>query len=105
MQFGTIPVAEAEGAVLAHSRRVSGRLFRKGRVLTGEDVAALHGEGVNEIVGARLDAGDVEENEAARRIAALCVGAGVRANAAFTGRVNLYAVGDGIVELDVGAIE
>lgn len=105
MQFGTIPVAEAEGAVLAHSRRVNGRLFRKGRVLTGEDVAALRDEGVNEIVGARLDAGDVEENEAARRIAALCVGAGVRANAAFTGRVNLYAIGEGIVELDVSAIE
>jgi molybdenum cofactor cytidylyltransferase len=105
MQFGAIPIAEAEGAVLAHSRRVNGRLFRKGRVLTDEDVAALRADGVTEIVGARLERGDVDENEAARRIAALCVGAGVRANAAFTGRVNLYAVGDGIVELDVSAIE
>lgn len=105
MQFGTIPVAEAEGAVLAHSRRVNGRLFRKGRVLTAEDVAALRAEGVAEIVGARLEPGDVDENEAARRIAALCVGAGVRANAAFTGRVNLYAARSGIIELDVRVIE
>ena len=105
MQFGAIPIAEAEGAVLAHSRRVDGRLFRKGRVLTGEDIAALKADGVTQIVGARLEPGDVDENEAARRIAARCAGAGVRANAAFTGRVNLYAVGGGIVELDVGVIE
>jgi molybdenum cofactor cytidylyltransferase len=105
MQFGTMPIAEAEGAVLAYPRRVSGRLFRKGRVLTGEDIATLKADGVSEIVGARLDPGDVDENEAARRIAALCAGAGVRANAAFTGRVNLYATDGGIVELDVSVIE
>ncbi len=105
MQFGTIPVTEAEGAVLAHSRRVKGQLFRKGRVLTADDITALRADGVTEVVGARLEPGDVDENEAARRIAALCVGSGVRVNAAFTGRVNLYALGDGIVELDVNAVE
>jgi len=105
MQFGTIPIAEAEGAVLAHSRRVNGRLFRKGRVLTGEDIAALQAEGVRQIVGARLDATDIDENEAARRIAARCAGKGVRANAAFTGRVNLYATEAGLIEIDVGVIE
>ena len=105
MLFGTIPIAEAEGAVLAHSRRVNGRLFRKGRVLTAEDIAALKADGVREIMAARLGKDDVDENEAARRIAALCVGRNVRANAAFTGRVNLYATEPGLVEIDVGVIE
>lgn len=105
MQFGTIPVTEAEGAVLAHSRRVNERLFRKGRVLTAEDIAALKAAGVREIMAARLSAGDVDENEAARRIAALCVGANVTANAAFTGRVNLHATRAGLAEIDVRAIE
>ena len=105
MQFGSISIAEAEGAVLAHSRRVNGRLFRKGRVITAEDIAALKESGATEIVAARLEPGDIEENEAARRIASLCAGANVRANAPFTGRVNLYAVEAGIVEIDAPLID
>ncbi|HVZ70003.1 MAG TPA: molybdopterin-binding/glycosyltransferase family 2 protein [Rhizomicrobium sp.] len=105
MLFGTIPAAEAEGAVLAHSRRVNGRLFRKGHVLTAEDIAALTAGGVREIVAARLGKDDIDENEAARRIAAHCVGENVRANAAFTGRVNLYATERGLVEIDAAVID
>ena len=41
MKFGEISLTEAEGTVLAHSRRAGERLFRKGRVLSAEDIAAL----------------------------------------------------------------
>ena len=41
MRFGPIPVGEAEGAVLAHSLAGEGLRLKKGRVLSGSDVAAL----------------------------------------------------------------
>jgi molybdenum cofactor cytidylyltransferase len=34
MSFGPVPVAEAEGAILAHSVRVSDGVLKKGHVLT-----------------------------------------------------------------------
>lgn len=105
MKFGEIPVAEAEGAVLAHSRRAGERLFRKGRVLSAEDIAALRAAGIERVVAARLEPCDVEENEAATRIAALIAGTGVRANAAFTGRVNLYAEANGLALIDAARVD
>lgn len=105
MQFGTVPIAEAEGAVLAHSHRVEGRLFRKGRILTAEDVAALKANGVSNIVVVVLEPTDVEEDQAASRIAAVCTGKGMRATAAFTGRVNLYATDLGIARIDTAKID
>ncbi|HTO41650.1 MAG TPA: molybdopterin-binding/glycosyltransferase family 2 protein, partial [Rhizomicrobium sp.] len=105
MQFGAVSIALAEGALLAHARRVDGRLLRKGRVLSAEDIRALTRAGVAELVVARLEDSDVEENEAARRIAARCAGAGLVANAPFTGRVNLYAACAGVVEVDAAAID
>ena len=41
MNFGAVPVADAIGAILAHSVRLEGRRLRKGLVLTAQDVAAL----------------------------------------------------------------
>ena len=39
MIFGDIPLAEAEGARLAHSIRLAGRALKKGRSLSAEDLA------------------------------------------------------------------
>jgi molybdenum cofactor cytidylyltransferase len=100
MKFGAIPVTKAEGAVLAHSVRAKGIAFKKGRVLTAEDVAALTEVGIGEIIGARLEAGDVPEDEAATRIAAAVKGDNLSAAAAFTGRVNLFASARGIAVID-----
>lgn len=108
MRFGPVPVAEAEGAILAHSFKVPGGRLRKGRVLTAEDVATLTGAGVTQVTVARLDPGDVEENAAAARLARALVPdpgkAGLRVEAAFTGRVNIRADRPGIVAFDEGAI-
>ena len=97
MRFGRIPVPEAEGGLLAHSVRLPGAVFRKGRVLTRDDVSALGEGGVQTVVVARLDAGDVGEDAAAARVAAAITGAGVSAAAAFTGRVNLFAEARGVL--------
>ena len=41
MKFGRMPAGEAAGAILAHSVKASGLSFKKGRVLSADDAAAL----------------------------------------------------------------
>ena len=75
MKFGPISVDEAEGALLAHSRRVEGRALKKGRLLSGEDLRLLKAAGVGEVVAARLEPGDVGEDAAATAVANASQGA------------------------------
>jgi molybdenum cofactor cytidylyltransferase len=105
MLFGKTPVAETAGAILGHSIRVGETRFRKGRVLSEADVAALSSAGLRDIVIARLNADDVPEDEAAARIARACGGDGVRVGAAFTGRANLYAETSGLALLDTARVD
>ena len=97
MRFGRVDVAGAAGAVLAHSMRVGGRTFRKGRVLSAEDVEALEREGCDAVIAARFDPGDVAEDEAAQAAAQALAGGGVRVGAPFTGRCNVFAAADGLL--------
>ncbi|NNK78795.1 MAG: molybdopterin biosynthesis protein, partial [Litoreibacter sp.] len=53
MEFGAVPVKEAEGAILAHSLRVGGRRLRKGVTLTSDHLDKLTSEGIGEVVVAR----------------------------------------------------
>ena len=105
MRFGSCPVRDAEGGILAHGVRAQGVAFKKGRVLSSEDIAALAKIGVEEVIVARLDPDDIGEDAAAGRIAAALAGNGVRIGASFTGRANLYAHEDGLVLLDAAAID
>lgn len=105
MKFGPIDVATARDAILAHAVKTRGLRFKKGHVLAAEDVAALRDAGLQSIVAARLEAGDVPEDIAAARLAAALCGARVRAQAPFTGRCNLVADVAGLVALDPGAID
>lgn len=100
MKFGDIPTPDAIGAVLAHSIRGKGIVFKKGRVLTAEDVAALAAAGVASVIGAQLERDDIPEDEAATRVAAAVKGENLAAAAAFTGRVNLFAEARGIAVVD-----
>ncbi len=100
MRFGEVPVAEAEGAILAHSLKLGTAALKKGRVLSDADVAAIAAAGLTTITVARLDLGDVGEDEAASRIAAAAVGPGVSAAPAFTGRVNVHAEARGVFVVD-----
>ncbi|RYH02802.1 molybdopterin biosynthesis protein [Salipiger sp. IMCC34102] len=107
MKFGAVPVAAAEGAVLAHSLQAGGGRLRKGRVLDAADVAALARGGHAEVTVARLDPGDLDEDSAATRIARALVPddtAGIKITTAATGRVNLKAQGPGVVTFDAAAI-
>lgn len=105
MQFGSCPLEEARGAILAHGVRAGGRLLKKGRVLSDDDIVAIAGEGIREVVVARLEPGDVPEDEAARRISARCAMGAVRVGAAFTGRANIYATEPGLATIDAALID
>lgn len=105
MKFGPVPVDEAGGAILAHATVAGNRRFKKAHRLSAEDVALLRHAGVTEIVVARLDADDVEENEAATRIAAALRFSGIEARPAATGRVNLHARVSGIFTVDKPLID
>ncbi|NKB49851.1 MAG: NTP transferase domain-containing protein [Alphaproteobacteria bacterium] len=105
MKFGPVPVASATGATLAHSQTLGGKRYRKGRVLSAEDVAAIAAAGVDAVTVAQLEAGDVTENEAAGRLGAVAAGENIRTSIANTGRVNLFAEADGLVDFEPARID
>ncbi len=108
MIFGPTDLAEVEGAVLAHTHRLPGRVLKKGSVLDAEAVSALREAGLGPVIAARLEPGDVGEDAAARRIAAALVGAGAGnlvATRAATGRVNLQATTAGLLRVDATDID
>lgn len=104
MKFGPVPIQEAKDAIAAHSVRFEGGMIRKGAVVTAMDMAALEASGIAEIVVARLEAGDLGENEAATQLARQIAGKGLQADAAFTGRVNVFAQEPGLLCIDGAAI-
>lgn len=105
MIFGEFPLAECEGLLLAHSLRLSQRIMKKGRRLTGADIQALAAAGLARVSGARLDSDDVDENAAAGAVAAALGGPGIAARVPQAGRCNLYAKERGLLTLDAGIIE
>ena len=66
MRFGDLPLAEAEGAILAHSVNSGNLTFRKGRRLAADDVEALAAAGVDSVIAARLGPEELHQDEAAR---------------------------------------
>jgi molybdenum cofactor cytidylyltransferase len=100
MKFGAVPLADAIGAILAHGVKHNDGVFKKGRVLSSEDVAALGRAGIARVTVARLEANDVPEDEAARLLAVGSTGQGVVAQQAFTGRANIHSSVYGLVVVD-----
>ena len=105
MRFGPVPLAEAAGAVLAHTQRLPDRMVRKGTVLDDDALAALRAAGIDEVIAARLEPGDVDENAAAARLAAALLAPGLTATRAGTGRVNLLASVPGLFRVDAARLD
>ena len=105
MKFGPVPLSEAEGTMLAHGQTLGGQRLRKGHILDADDIARLAAAGVDDVTVAVFEAGDIDENTAASRLAKAATGSGIRAGIAGTGRVNLFARHAGLAMLDPGAID
>jgi molybdenum cofactor cytidylyltransferase len=97
MKFDRITLAEAEGALLAHSVAP----FKKGRTLSVADLETLRAAGVETVFAARLEPGDIAEDEAASLIARTIAGDNAVVEAPFTGRANLHAKAHGVAVVDV----
>jgi molybdenum cofactor cytidylyltransferase len=100
MKFGEVAVAAAEGAILAHSLKLGDVALKKARILSAADLERIAAAGISHITVARLEEGDVGEDDAAARIAAAAAGPGVTAAAPFTGRANLHAGRRGVFAFD-----
>ncbi len=105
MKFGPVAPEEARGATAVHSIRQGDLVLKKGTLIGPVEVSAMNAAGVKEIVVARLESGDVGEDQAAADIAAAAGGSGLRPDHAFTGRCNLFAEAAGILVVDKDAID
>ena len=105
MIVGPTLAAEASGALLAHTVRAGKLVFKKGRLLSDADISALTDAGVDEVFAVRLEPGEISEDPAAKAIAATLLGPGIRANAPFTGRVNLFAEVAGVLSVDKARLD
>lgn len=104
MIFATVPLAQAEGGILAHSLLVGGSRWPKGRILCAADLAAAGADGLASLTIARLEPGDVAEDAAAARLADRLAGSGVAALPAAHGRANIAATADGVLRFDAAMV-
>lgn len=104
MEFATVSLDRAQGAVLAHSVNFAGRRMAKGQVLAAADLALLAAAGVSHVTVARPAPGDIGEDAAALRLASALVpdpqAAGLAIAPAHAGRVNLKATRPGLLDFD-----
>ncbi|MGN7293604.1 NTP transferase domain-containing protein [Rhizobium sp. SAFR-030] len=105
MIFGTVPLAEAEGTILAHAVQTADGRISKGTRLARSDVDRLAAEGLTEIVAACLEPGDLTEDVAAARLASALAAAGLELSEAATGRVNIHATAAGLFRADRETID
>jgi molybdenum cofactor cytidylyltransferase len=103
MKFEPVPLSEAKGKILGHN--IAGangqRLLRKGRPLTEEDLEKLRTRGRRSVYVAEIEPDDVEENEAARRVAEAICGPALHITGIGSGRANLLADAVGVLRIDV----
>ncbi|WP_173081151.1 molybdopterin-binding protein [Fundidesulfovibrio magnetotacticus] len=102
-----IPVHEAVGTVLGHdiTRIVPGEskgtAFRKGHVITREDIPGLLTVGKEHIYVFDLQQGFVHEDDAAVRLATAAAGRGIELSDPREGKVTLRALAPGLLRIDV----
>lgn len=105
MIFADMPLDEAEGAILGYAMTAGALTLRKGTVLDAPNLALLREAGIGSVLAARLEKGDVGEDEAALMVGRGLASATVEIGTATTGRVNLHARHNGVFCADVSRID
>ena len=104
MKFGALPIDDAVGGIVVHSVRRRELVLKKGEIITLAHVASLRDAGIDEVVVAQLETGDIDEDDAAQRLASAFAGANIRVQRPFTGRCNLFATCAGLLQVDTAAL-
>jgi molybdenum cofactor cytidylyltransferase len=105
MVFDRFNCDAAEGVILAHTIRTPGKTFKKGRVLSSDDLLEMQSNGIEQVSGVRLEPGDVDEDQAALELARALAGPFLRIGKAAAGRCNLYADCDGLTKIEREVID
>ena len=101
-----VEVRQAVGTVLAHDLtqiipgEYKGPKFKKGHVITEEDVPLLLSMGKKHLFVLEKDDTDVHEDEAAYRIASRAAGSGIELTKPSEGKIELIASVDGLLKID-----
>ncbi|MDR2443220.1 MAG: molybdopterin-binding protein [Deltaproteobacteria bacterium] len=107
----TINTVDAVGTVLCHDLtlivkdNVKTTAFRKGHVIKSEDIPLLLSMGKTRLFVWDLGDDMVHENDAAKRLAEICVPEGFVATEAKEGRVSFSAAIDGLFMVDLARLE
>lgn len=111
MGYGTIPLSDAVGLVLAHDiteiRRgeFKGRAFRKGHIVRHEDISHLRRLGKERLFVLRLADDEMHENDAALAMAKALMGDGVAMRGEPNeGKVDIVASRDGVLAVHMEAL-
>jgi len=106
MKFELVSLFDAKGKILGHN--IAGangrRLLRKGKPLTDADLDNLRSLGRGSVYVALIEEDDVDENQAARRVAEAVCGTGLQMMGAASGRANLLARDGGLLRVDVSRL-
>jgi len=106
-----VRTVDAVGHVLCHDMTqiipgvVKDARFRKGHVVTQEDIPVLLSMGKERLYIWEKTPGMLHEDEAAERLRALCQGPGMRATAPKEGKIELIAEADGLLRVDAQRLE
>ena len=101
-----IRTADAVGQVLCHDMtqiipgEYKGPRFRKGHIITEEDIPVLLSMGKEHIYIMELTRGRLHENDAAERLCALCLGEGMRRSEPSEGKIEIFADRPGLFRVD-----
>lgn len=101
-----IQTVDAEGAVLCHdiTQIIKGvtkdAVFRKGHVVTKEDIPVLLSVGKDQLYVWEQEEGMLHENEAAEILCAMCRGDHMERSQAKEGKIELIASRDGLLKVD-----
>ena len=105
-----IPVQEAVGHVLCHdlTRIVRGQFkgpqFRKGHVVTEEDIPMLLSMGKEHLYVWEMEPGMLHENDGAEALCALCFGENMARSEVKEGKIELTATCDGLFRVDTARL-
>jgi len=91
MFFGLMKIIDSEGAILAHSFRLANLIIRKGTKLSKEHIDNLHKLRVKELVCAKLDQNDVNEDKAVTILSKTLFHSSLSFSKASKGRINIFS--------------
>lgn len=111
MRQEVIAVEDAVGKVLCHdvTRIVAGEfkgpLFKKGHLITKEDICKLKEIGKDHIYIMELGQDEIHEDKAGMRLGQAAVGPGVKLSGPIESKVNLIAARSGLLKIRVDLLE